>query len=253
MKSIRSGRVFVLVVLSLSAVAVLGLCDDASAVPVLIISRGALGETDFIDWGSLGPAGTLVASPFTISSNGGGNGATVSEASGQFKTVDQCGSGSCDPIKGWSGSFASGDHLLFTGGSNGPMTIQFSTPVAGAGAQIEANFLAPFVATLDVYDTSNTKTTFSLAGVTKQTTGDNSAIFLGARDTTVDISKIVYSTVSPGFTSENNAFAINRLSLTSNPAVVPEPSTLALLTSALPILAFGMRMRGKNRRIFPQA
>src|SRR5438105_6775948 len=89
MKTIRSGRVFVLVVLGLTAAAVLGLHDAASAVPVPVTSRGALGETDFIDWGSFGAPPTIVANPSTVLSFFG-NSTTVSQASSSsFKRVDQ--------------------------------------------------------------------------------------------------------------------------------------------------------------------
>ena len=250
MKAIRSRSVFVLVVLGLTAAAVVGLDDAASALPVgLVTSRGALGETDYIDWGVLGDAGTTVSNPSTVSSHGN-NSTTVSETSGSFARTDQSPPdlGQCCT---WYGNFAPGDHLLWTGSGYGPVTIKFTTPVAGAGAQIQANLVAPFTATLDVYDPAGGLLgTFTLPGHNDTNhIGDNSAIFLGARDTTsADIGKIVYSTVSPSDTSYNNNFAINRLSLVSP---VPEPTTLALLGSGLPVFVIAMRTRVRKRRSSP--
>jgi hypothetical protein len=75
------------------------------------------------------------------------------------------------------------------------------------------------------------------------------SIFLGARDTSsADIGKIVYNTVAPAFPQSKNDLAINRLSLTSNAAVVPEPSTLALLGSGLPVFVIAMKATVRKRR-----
>src|SRR5438309_7644106 len=149
MKTIRSGSLFVLVVLGLTAAAVLVLDDAASALPVVpVLSRGALGETDYIDWDSAGPVNTTVANPSTVSSNGGNSSTVSQQVSQPFFREDQ----SSDGATVWNGNFAPGDHVLWTDSSNGPMTIKFTTPVAGAGAQIQANLQAPFTATLDVYD-----------------------------------------------------------------------------------------------------
>ena len=127
------------------------------------------------------------------------------------------------------------------------MTIMFSSPVAGAGAQIQYNATGPFAATLKVYDpSSNLIGTVGLVG-DSNSNADNSAIFLGAQDSSADIGSIVFSALrTTGLSTED--FAINRLSLTSNAAAVPEPSTLALLGSGLPVFSIAMRMGGRKRR-----
>jgi hypothetical protein len=122
------------------------------------------------------------------------------------------------------------------------MTITFANPVAGAGAQIQSNDYQTFTGTLKVYDTSSTLIgTFSAVG-TSTHTADNSAQFLGVKDTTADIGSIEYSTVSVSNTNNNN-FGINRLDLITP---VPEPSTLAFLVSGLPIFVVAMRMRARK-------
>ncbi len=235
MKLARSGIMYPLLILGFSATVILGFNDAANAVPVVVTSRAGIAATDFIDWGVLGPSFTVVANPFSISSNGGSTSATLSMPTGSFERRDQG--------NGWAGNFAPGDpgdHVLWTEVANGPTIIKFTNPVAGAGAQIQRDLFGPFTATLDVFDPSNTLIgAFTLPG-NSNSNGDNSAIFLGVTDNSADIGSIVYDT-------DTHDFGINQLSLNLSP--VPEPSTLALITSGLPVLVFAMRKRVTKRKI----
>ncbi len=232
MKLARSVIIYPLLILGFSATVILGFNDAANAVPIVVTSRAGLAATDFIDWGVLGPSFTVVANPFSVSSNGGSTSATLSMPTGSFERRDQG--------NGWNGNFAPGDHVLWTQGANGPTTIKFTNPVAGAGAQIQRNLFGPFTANLNVFDPSNTLIgAFTLPG-NSNSNGDNSAIFLGVIDNSADIGSIVYDT-------DTHDFAINQLSLNLSP--VPEPSTLALITSGLPVLVFSMRKRVTKRKI----
>jgi hypothetical protein len=235
-----------LFILGLSATATLGLNSPAYALAMPVTNRALLGATDLIDWGMLGPASAVVGNPSNVSSNGGGTNAAVSMPSGSFQRFDQQQPPS---TTAWAGSFAPGDHVLWTSlNNNGPITIVFASPVFGAGAQIEKNFNSgetrSFTATLTVFDPSNTKLLeYTLPGFA-QYGHDNSAIFLGVKDSTADIKRIVFST---GDATSLNDFAINQLSLVNT--AVPEPSNLLLTASGLLGLVGVGALRRRRRNV----
>jgi hypothetical protein len=177
----------------------------------LVINRGALGANDHVDWGILGPDQTFVNNPFGIASVGG-DALMVSEAPGQFVRIDEGTS--------WTGNFALGDHLLYTGtafgGGQGPITIHFAAPVRGVGAQIEADFYGPFGARITAFDMGgNQLGSFTEVG-NSVGTEDNSAIFIGVLSNAANIATIVYS-LDFG-TMNTTDFAINQLDLVTGPA-----------------------------------
>jgi hypothetical protein len=183
----RTYRSFLTIAFVLSLV----LVDSALAVPVEINSRAALGGHDFIDWGTLGPPGTSLGLTFPVTSNGWLT-ATVS-------TTTLLGASRADqgPLD-WNGSFAPGDELLvaLSGFPRPTLTIDFSTPVAGAGAQIEDAFLtgvSSYIAMLQAFDSANTLLgSFTQTGISTQGSGNNSAIFLGVLNDTANIDHITY-------------------------------------------------------------
>jgi hypothetical protein len=200
---------------------------QASAVPIVVTSRAALGGTDFIDWAQMGPDSTTLLNGFKVTSNSGTITADVS-AGTQMTRLTQGVT--------WHGNFAPGDPVTWTTTWLGPVDIIFDTLVYGVGAQIQQNPVAgAFTATLQVYDASNTRIgNFSLAG-NSTNANDNSAIFLGALDSTPSIWRMVYNTT-------NSNFAINQLDLVT----VPSPSTIWLLGVGLGLLGLTGR-RGRTR------
>jgi hypothetical protein len=219
--------------LMLAAAAALSLSAPALAVSA-VTSPGALGATDFIDWGQLGPSYTAVLSPVVVTTNLGGS-ATVSSAGGTFERRDQ--------DNGWSGNFTPGDKLLWTQQVGPDITIVFASPVAGAGTQWQADYFGEFGARLAAYDDMDVL----LGAVTRDGfsgfTSDGSAIFLGILSGSVNIKKIVLTLDYASFAPED--FAINRLLLTGTPGggVIPEPATWAMLIAGFGLVGFMARRR----------
>lgn len=196
----------------------------------LTTERAALGGNDQIDWSSLGPVApfNFLPNSFSATSERGLGldvDIPVAPVSITPPFVFQT-----SPPPGIPTNFANGDFVLFTGltpgtfpsvGNPGPLTITFDTPVFGAGAQIAVDDTLEFTAFISAFDNTNTLLGSFQATGTSSLALDNSALFLGVRSDTANISKLVFSTSVP-----DRAVAINTLSIKA----VPEPSsTLSLL------------------------
>lgn len=221
----------------------------------LITQRTNLGGNDQIDWSSLGSA-----TPFNILSNsfsatsqrGLGLNIEIPRDSTPgitpplvFQTLPP------PPPTNIATNFASGDFVLFTGfnpvsfpaiGNPGPLTITFEQPVLGAGTQIATDDAVNFTAFISAYDNTNTLLgTFQAEG-TSSLALDNSALFLGVKSDTPNISKLVVST-----SISDRAIGINALSIRT----VPETnSVLSLLI--LGSLCVGITLkRNRGDSCFP--
>ena len=195
-----------------------------------INSRGALGGTDAIDWGQLGAPLTNVANGTAVTSVGLLS-ATVSGGVSQLVTSQQNAPGP------WMGNFAPGDNLLAQQPPPvpQPITITFATPVQGVGTQMNLNSgPVAFNGTIKLFDTGNALlATFSSPGL-MNSLADNSAVFLGALDSTADIKSVQFSS------DQTFGVGINKIS------IVPTP-----LPAAFPLLAAGLAglaMVGRRRR-----
>lgn len=206
----------------------------------LVANRTALGANDQVVWSSLGkvfspltpnPAAFLPNS-FAASSEGGrGLNVTIQPASSSSITPPFVFQTSLPP-KGIPTNFADGDYVLLSGltpglfpspGNPGPLSLTFDTPVEGAGAQIAIDDTTDFTAYVSAYDNAGNLLGAFQAPGTSSLALDNSALFLGVRSDTADISKLVYSS-----SISDRALGINTVSLVA----VPEPN------SVLGLLAF---------------
>lgn len=193
-----------------------GLPTAAQSAVALVTARAALGS-DLIDWGK-NPAGST---PFGFVTADGIVGA-VTSAGGFLDNRQQ-------PLT-FVGNFAHGDNLLFTEFNGPDITLNFTTPVAGAGAQIQSNFPGAFVARITASD-GTTNWSFTEAG-TSNGNDDGSAIFIGVLSDIANLKWVSFSLDSAAFFK--NSFAINQVSLTDTVAGVPEPASWVLM-----LLGFG--------------
>lgn len=219
----------------------LGILLPGSAQAISFFGRSdinSFGANDYYDWGTLG-FGNTINNPSTVTSNLG-KGATISQSGGSFSIGKQSLTpNTWSPGTTWRGNFTPGDNLLGTAGINGPITITFANPVHGALTQIQSNISGNFTANLTAYDVSNNSLgTFSLAGLS--TFGaNNSAIFIGVKDSTASIAKLTFSVPD---SSNPQDFAINRFYLNANGGDVnttPINSEIAPVpweTDALPVV-----------------
>jgi hypothetical protein len=210
----------------------------------LITNRAAVGATDSVDWGVLGPPFTVVPNPFMITS-ASGRPLTVSQMTGPFERRDQG-----FPAGGWNGNFAPGDHLLWTRGalgSSGPITVNFGpVGIYAGGAQIQPDFAdgnGNFMARITALDANGNvldDAIFMEAGVSTNA-ADNSAIFIGIGTTDTPINQLRFKLfMAP---SPVGDFAINRLDFLP----VPEPGSLGLLgVGALGLLSYIWRRQKRK-------
>ncbi|MEA5622612.1 hypothetical protein [Nostoc sp. UHCC 0251] len=232
------------------------------AATFFINERDALGGNDEVDWGSLGKVfnpsapdfSVFLPNSFSVTSQGGlGLDVNIAPTNNPqitppfiFKTL---------PPPGIRTNFAQGDFILFGGinptgfqplppgapdprtqGNGGPFSISFAQPVFGAGTQIAVDISSLEVETfINAFDSSNNLLgSFSVLS-TSSLALDNSAVFLGVRSDTPNISRLVFSSSNPEY-----GLAINKVSIIAT----PEPNfTLAILAFAVSGTVLKLRKR----------
>jgi hypothetical protein len=193
------------------------------------------GATDTLSWVQLGPPSFTQVTTGSKATSVGGIVATISSSNEtNFERLDQ--------NNGWSGNFAPGTPLLWNENNAGDMNISFATnTVFGVGAQFQTSSFGPFTARI----TTNDGSFFDVPG-TSNSTGNNSAVFIGAQSDTSSISSIVFHEVSD---SGSNDFAISGLSfLTGSVSAAPEPATWGMMIVGFGMAGASMRRRRQNVR-----
>ena len=235
----------------------LGVLLPGSAQAISFLGRShinSFGANDYYDWGTLGP-GTTVNNLSTVTSNLGKS-ATISQASasGTFQILKQSLTPNTLTGTGWNGNFTPGDNVLSTNSTGGPITITFTNPVHGALTQIQRNTFGDFTANLTAYsvnnNTYNTLGNFSLAGLSTSN-ADNSAIFIGVKDSTASIAKLTFSVTGNEYFSINRFYVntnggnVNTTSINSEIVAVPwETDALPVVTSTI-LFGLGLWLKRK--------
>ena len=182
---------------------------------------------DSTSWAGLGPDGTALGATFTATSTAG-NTITGSLAGGSGLVA--VAGVSWTPVVA---PFVAGDHLVWTFNNatntgTAPLTLAFGTAVLAGGVEIQSDAPGLFTAQVQAFDGA---TSLGIENLASDAAGD--PIFIGAQDTTADITSVVISCTGA---CANNDFAVDTL-LSINPQAppppTPEPGTLALLGSSL--------------------
>ncbi|MEH1938981.1 MAG: hypothetical protein V7L01_02015 [Nostoc sp.] len=222
------------------------------AATFLVTERAVLESNDEVNWGSLGKVFNPTSPDFSaflpnsfLATSQGGLGLNINIAPTNKPQITPPFVFQTLPPPGIRTNFAQGDFVLFGGidptgfqplppgapdprtqGNGGPLSISFAQPVFGAGTQIAVDIsnleVETFISAFD--NANNLLGSFSVLS-TSSLALDNSAVFLGVRSDTPNISRLVFSSSAPKY-----ALAINQLSIIG----VPEP------TYTLAILAFGI-------------
>ena len=207
----------------------------------LLAVTGALAN-DTVDWGQLGPSFTLLTTPETWTS-------TSTAYSGEIgitgSTIGTQNMERLDQSNGWSGNFTPGDHLVWNEGgfqqTGIDIGVLFFSGVFGGGAQIQADFFGPFVATLTAFDTVGNVIGVVTMNGNSTSAADGSAIFIGFHNNLANVGFLNFNVVDA---FGGDSLAIDTLTIYSS-ASSPEPASLLLLGSGLVgALAYGRRRLG---------
>ncbi len=206
-----------------------------------VFSRAALGGSDTLSWGQLGPDSADPLSSVLGATSDASLAATVTNTSGgDLYRFDEGGAV-------FAGSFAPGDELLSTFDTLTAhwLMVSFTTPVARVGAQIQSMVAAepffpaiPFRGWLEAFAGNVSLGSFSILGASDMLQG-NTAPFLGIVSTAADISSVRFSVTG----TPSPDFAINTLSLSVTP--VPEPSAFLMSLAGGAFLLGAMHRRRK--------
>jgi hypothetical protein len=233
-----------------------------NAATFLVTERAGLEGNDQVNWGSLGKVFNPSAPDFSVflpnsfsTTSQGGLGLDINIAPTNNPRVTPPFIFQTLPSPGIRSNFALGDFILFGGidptgfiplppgtpdpgtkGNGEPLTISFAQPVFGAGAQIAIDSSKLKIETfLNAFDsTNNLLASFSVPNISSLAL-DNSAVFLGVRSDTPNISRLVFSSSAPQF-----GLAINQVSILA----VPESAyTLAILAFGVSGAVLKLRQR----------
>jgi hypothetical protein len=228
-----------------------------SAKADFITSQSQLQVDGTVQWGALGTWGTSFSGPqYTALPGVPNTSLTVTgpeEIFGGFRRVDQG--------LGWSGSFNSGEELIWSR-VDGSFRIDFwnsltgaPAPIAGFGARYEDSIPGLHSGRLRGFDQfDNMLFTYELSGLSQLNGAPGSAPFYGALSNERNISYLVYTDLTTGAPLGQQGFALGTFYVQENPTMtpVPEPASILLFaTSALGVVAFTRSRRASQDQPSP--
>ena len=188
---------------------VLTTAQRAGADVTFLTDPATLEATDLLDWASLGPRNTIVASPFTIISTSGSVSATLASAMG-FE------------VGGDDGRFLAGEPLLNSKATLlAPLTVvSFETPVRGFGMFIQNGNVGTATTIVNVFEPLGGMIgSFEFTGFPGSFGGTlGTPLFVGALSATADIERVEYGSVLPA--QSNQDYSISRLQLLTGPVAL---------------------------------
>jgi hypothetical protein len=227
------------VALLVAALSMAGARASKADVVTCSTGPGCLNGSDSFDWANnYGPEFSDIPNGSAAVSNSGALTATVNFGGG--------GDGlRMDQGSGWNGNFNPGEALLWTNSpGQGPITFTFSQLLTGLGTNIQADFLGPFTAFLQVFDSHGNLIDSVSQNGDSNPNGDGSAIFIGLANE-VGIASATFSLTScPCDTTD---FAIGSLDVAPVPTSVPEPSSCIPLATGFGLAGLSGYLRRRRK------
>ncbi|MGH7840627.1 MAG: hypothetical protein ACREQT_03815 [Candidatus Binataceae bacterium] len=197
---------------------------------VQITSQGAQSANDSVYWSQLGGDATALLPSFSATSAG------AVSVTGNLSGPNSLTSVVCpaSPSCSWAAvGFACRDTLVWTAdvgnSGNGPLTLNFGSPISGAGALIQADGPSQFTAEITAFNGGS-----PLGSFTQTSDSNGDATYLGVQDNSgANITSVEFQLTS--CQGDCTDFAIGTLSLNDSGDATPTPSpTPAPCTSASP-------------------
>ena len=221
------------------------LCISPAFAGVITFLSSPGAPVDTVNWAQLGADGTAISPTFTATSASSVSvSGTLGGADGLTSVV--CPATTCSWSPQLSG-YSAGDTLIWaedtTTAGSGPISLSFAAQF-GIGAYLQATSSGAFTANLALF---NGATLIGSQTYTSDTTGD--PLFLGATDTSQEITRGVFSVTSCGsFACDPTDFSMDTLQIYGGAAsAAPEPATFWLAGALLALSLIGTRKQERNR------
>src|SRR5262249_26781544 len=157
--------------------------------------RASMGSAEDVDWGQLGPAGTIVPQPFTATTNQGYH-FTVLKNNSTTPYIR------ADEGNGFQGDFLPGERLLYST-SLTAFDMRFDPPIRSIGAQLQIDRFGTWTPYIRVFTTDGNDVSFQLPVDFNNQIADGSAPFVGVTSDQFTINRVLFDSFFGGNTAIN--------------------------------------------------